>query len=284
MEEERHKLLVIIVTYKSSKYINKCIADILNQDIDSDILIVDNNSKDDIQNIVSSLGLNNVKMILNADNFGYAAAVNQGLLVAMTSNYEYVFVMNPDVEIADIDVLSLLIKSFQQNPMAGAIGPYVVQSSWGDQGPNISDEVESVDWISGCGMLLRLDVVRDIGFFDEQYFLYFEESDYLRRLMRKGYKVIINNSAIITHLGGASTNYVPTKCYYYMIRNIFLFVKKNTWHVDRKFALTEIAWHLRNKFYWPMHPFRIIAYVLGVISGLYIMLARYDTPCKRVTL
>jgi len=264
-------ILVVIVTYKSERYILKCLSDVLKQDLPCDIMIIDNNSKDNLSKIVTQLNHSNISLVLNDTNYGYASAVNQGLQRALEIGYKYVFVANPDIEIDNAQTLSTLVGSFDNDPNIGAVGPHVIQVSWGEYNNSDNRSIEEVSWISGCGIMLTRDSIEKVGFFDEDYFVYFEESDYLRRLSRNGIKIVKNNSAIIKHLGGASTNGMPTKCYYYMIRNIFLFSKKNVLKFNISKGVSEIVWQLRNKFYFPMHPFRLLAFVLGVLSGLVIL-------------
>jgi GT2 family glycosyltransferase len=92
-----------------------------------------------------------------------------------------------------------------------------VNSSAGSQ-PTYSD------WLHGSNLLLRATTLKEVGLFDERYFLYFEDTELCHRINLKGWKCLFVPSAMIEHLGSASTqdSRKHWRSYYY-IRNRFLF-------------------------------------------------------------
>ena len=91
------KLSLIIVTYNSYKYIQKCIQSILDSIEpfdDYEIIIIDNNSKDNTIDIVNNFSNSKIKILKSNDNIGYSAAVNKAIEVA---KFEKILVLNPDL-------------------------------------------------------------------------------------------------------------------------------------------------------------------------------------------
>ncbi len=68
------------------------------------------------------------------------------------------------------------------------------------------DTAREVDWIIGACLLVRNSVVKQVGGFDEKFFMYAEESDWQRRIKNAGWTIAFTPAAVVTHLGGASGN------------------------------------------------------------------------------
>jgi len=276
MEKNRegYNVLNIVVTYKSCEYINTCLRALTNQTYRSHkILVVDNRSEDNIEENIRKF--NGVQLLKNEKNHGYAYAVNQGLKRALKDDAEFAFILNPDIEM-DSRVLEKLVTCAEQNPKIGAIGPNIIQMSWSNAENlnNLSSEegIVYVDWLSGCGILVRMEAVKQIGLFDPDYFLYWEETDFLFRLKKGNWKIAKVNSAIMKHVGGASSKYIKTKSYYYFIRNIFVFARKNISPQGHREAIKIIMRNLWDFFHFPMHPLRFMAYISAVFVGTIIYL------------
>jgi GT2 family glycosyltransferase len=271
--ENRHNdyplVLVVVVTYNSLKYIDRCIQSIEMQQYENKrILIIDNNSTDNTVNVIHK----HILVYKNQHNRGYASAVNQGLLHGLYIGAKYILILNPDTKMYESSLLHL-VEAAESDREIGVVGPEIVDENASVTGYSNIGVVESgITWISGCGMLLRSKVITDVGLFDTRYFLYYEETDYLLRMTRKHWKIAKCNSATILHTGSVSTNTIKTRAFYIMIRNIFVYSKKNMINNGYLNCIRIICSDVSSKFYFPMHPLMFFAFVMGIICGTMIFL------------
>lgn len=176
-------------------------------------------------------------------NLGYAGGMNAGLSFWSDVDPEVpVLLVTPDARVGE-GVVAELLSALDAHSAAGAAGPVVVYSTeprrrigaGGTVHPRrgrirLLSEVRGrepyeVEWIEGCCMLLRPEAVREIGGFDEEYFLYFEEVDLCHRLRKGGWRVLLVPGASVLHLkepGGQGAHY-----FYYMVRNAYRFWRRN---------------------------------------------------------
>lgn len=192
---------------------------------------------------------NRLVLIKNDENYGFAEGNNIGIRFALKFlNPDYILLLNNDT-VVDKKFLNELIKIGNSNDSIGILGPTVywyhennkIQSAGvklkfnlGMQkvlGLNELDigqfkEVSSIDYVSGCALLAKSDIFSKVGYFDKDYFLYWEELDLCFRASNEGYKIVHVPKAKIWHKGSVSST-TGIKVYY-MIRNCFWFMKKNT--------------------------------------------------------
>ncbi|MBC7321356.1 glycosyltransferase, partial [bacterium] len=222
---------IIIVTYNSSSTISQCLNSIISNTSNTpiEIIIVDNNSKDDTVKICKEiLSKANVpfKIIENQKNIGYSAGANRGV---EASKGEFIVFMNPDVFVFK-DWLSEMLKYFQIENV-GAVGPvsdyvaglqkfqlYTEQNTFSDLGTlsreiltkNRGKGIESKLLIGFC-LLTKRDVLERIGLFDENLFLGNDDLDFSWRLRINGYKLIIATDVFVHHKGQVSFKSEPSK-------------------------------------------------------------------------
>jgi len=231
------KLSIIIVSWNTQELLKKCLETILNygKNIDYQLIIVDNNSKDKSQELLSKLMIlnNKIEPIFNKKNFGFAKAVNQGL---KRSRSEYILLLNPDTQIKS-DTLGKSIEFMEQNQHCGVMGGKILNfdgsiqpsvrkfpSLWSQLfillkvhqflKPNsIKDyfafnfdynKVQQVDQVMGAFFLIRKKILEIVGYFDERFFIWFEEVDFCRRAQNANWLIFYNPEAEILHVGGAS--------------------------------------------------------------------------------
>lgn len=230
---------VIIVNFNTGKLLGECVGPI-KKSPNVEVVVVDNASTDDsaekLKTHKQSLPLcgnskrkttaENLKLISNQENVGFARAVNQGIKVA---HGEYILLLNPDTKVKPgvIDKMLVFAKS---TPDAGVIGAQLlnpddsVQASvfnfptvWGaikefwlgQKGtylkytPNGDQPVE-VDSVVGAAFLITPQARREVGLLDERFWMYFEDLDYCRRVKQAGLKVYYLPQAQIVHYHGMS--------------------------------------------------------------------------------
>jgi GT2 family glycosyltransferase len=188
-----------------------------------EIIVVDNGSTDDSVSAICNK-FPDVRIISNDLNLGFAKANNQGLAAGRG---RYFLLLNSDTLVLP-DALNRLVAVADHNPGVGIIGPKLLnmdgtlQKSWATFptfwseliGKNFrrrhsvanSQFAYEVDWIMGACMLVRSEIVTDVGMLDEDYFMYSEETDWCYRTKRKGWKVWYLSNSEIYHLGGGSAN------------------------------------------------------------------------------
>ncbi|MEE4300805.1 MAG: glycosyltransferase family 2 protein, partial [Pseudomonadales bacterium] len=103
-------------------------------------------------------------------------------------------------------------------------------------------EATPVDWVAGCSLLIRREVIERVGMFDEGFFLYYEETDLCLRAAREGFETWFVPDASVAHVGSASTNFQdhskPRARYWFESRNRYF--RKN--HGRTYLLLANVAW------------------------------------------
>ncbi|MCX8128610.1 MAG: glycosyltransferase family 2 protein [Clostridia bacterium] len=238
---------IIILTYNGIKNTIDCIESLKKQTYKNyDIVLVDNKSEDYTVEIVKAR-FRNVLVIENMENLGYAGGNNVGLSYCISMGYKYVFVINNDITL-EPDALEKLIHFSESHNDVCVVGPvnhsffnkeetqFLYSSLLMEKyefrvytdAENGRKEYET-DYVNGAAMLIKTQVLKDIGLFDDNYFLFWEESDLCLRIRRHGYKCMVLTDSVIYHKESASfsdTNYSPLKNYY-LQRNKLYFFKKN---------------------------------------------------------
>ncbi|GAP10785.1 predicted glycosyltransferases [Bellilinea caldifistulae] len=188
------------------------------------------------------------RIIRLTENKGYAGNNNAGIHAALQAGADWVFVLNEDT-ILDPLSISHLIQFGISNQQAGILGPLVyhfdepeiIQSAGGKItkswqaihiGQNEQDQGQfiqpiQVDWISGCAILIRREVIEQVGGIDERYFYYWEETEWCIRARSAGWQVWMVPQAKIWHKG-VQRNYQPSpNVTYYATRNRLLTLSKH---------------------------------------------------------
>lgn len=217
---------VIIVTYNSEKTIRACIDSILKFEEIVEIIVVDNNSSDGTTRQVKEYEPQ-VNLIEQSTNLGFAKGNNLG---AAFSKGEYLVFLNPDTRVLSKNDLDAIITTLINNPEFGLIGPglkrpggqeqltvrnlptvfrafceYVlaVKGSYDFYNPK-SKELVSVESVVGACMVIKKDLFEKVGKFNEKYFLYFEDLDLCRSILKRGLKIGFLPKVTLEHIIGAS--------------------------------------------------------------------------------
>tara|TARA_B100001123_G_C15277901_1_gene1012917 strand:- start:1161 stop:2006 length:846 start_codon:yes stop_codon:yes gene_type:complete len=190
-------ITVIITSFKSNDKIINCLKSINNQ---CKVIVVENSNDTKIKQMIESQ-FNNVNCILSGANLGYGRANNLGLKNVKT---KYALILNPDatLEKSTLENFLILVK---QNLDFAIIGPMEQEKS-----KSISlidkknDSLIKVENVKGFAMFLNLEQFEEVGFFDENFFIYFEEIDLCKRLSKLNKKIYLSSEIKINHLGAQS--------------------------------------------------------------------------------
>jgi len=224
--KENIELSIVIVNFNSGDYLSNTINSIYDNRprISFEIIVIDNNSNDNSL-IKTRKNHLNVEIIKLSENFGFAKANNIGV---KKSKGKYILILNNDTEISNGSI-DTLISLLNNNPKFGIVAPIIYyedrtpQLSFGNDPGIISefftkyfskilfkiqvkllgDEFEmEVDWVSGACFLISKELYNSIGGFDENFFLYYEDCDFGKRVRESGFSnCITSKSKIIHHLG-----------------------------------------------------------------------------------
>ena len=191
-----NNLTVIIVSFHSENKIFDCINSI-NKNVR--IVVIENSNN---QNLKKKLELtySNVICILSKKNLGYGAGNNLGLSMVDT---DYALILNPDV-VLNIDTLDNFNLNVRKYPDFGIIAPISKNEEYGNFNFLKDQTIKEVEYVKGFAMFFNMKKVKEINFFDENFFLYFEEIDLCKRLNKRGIKIFIDPSMVVNHFGGAS--------------------------------------------------------------------------------
>lgn len=227
------------------------------------VLVVDNGSQDDSVAAIHSIHPE-LRVIETKCNLGYAGGNNVGIERAMEDGADFLLVLNNDTICAP-DVVDRLLAAAARHPHAGMFCPRMLymddpQRVWFDGAhwrsgaltfgfpgkdrpeAELDTDDHDTDYACGAALFVRAQVVREVGMFDERYFLVWEESDWCYRARRAGWSSMVVPSARIWHKVGASfgSEESPLRTYF-SARNKLVWVARHGSRGERLRALAAAA-------------------------------------------
>jgi GT2 family glycosyltransferase len=208
----------IVVTYNGSYWIRKCLNSLLSSTQRTAIVVVDNGSADDTLSILEN-EYPDIIVCKQAKNLGFGKANNVGIKIAVENKADYVFLLNQDAWVKEDCIASILnctqknnygiIAPFQLNYDGNGIEKYFNNYILGNEcGTYISDlyfnqvlEMYPLNFVHAAGWFINVSCINAVGYFDELFFHYGEDNDYIQRLHYKKLKVGICTNAIMYHFG-----------------------------------------------------------------------------------
>ncbi|MGW0017274.1 WecB/TagA/CpsF family glycosyltransferase [Rhodococcus sp. NPDC003382] len=239
----RAVVTVVVVTHNSADDISRLIDDLslAAHELSIRVVVVDNRSSDGTPALVRLHP--DVTLVETGGNLGYAGGINAAL--PFVDPCDAVLILNPDLTLA-VDTVTRLMASLRCDDRIGAVVPLILDEN-GELYPSIRREpslmgavgdalfggrlrkrprflseivynpedyldAHDVDWATGAAVLIRAWVAREVGPWNEEFFLYSEETDYFRRIRKGGHLVRFEPSAIVQHRqGGSGTSPVLTR-------------------------------------------------------------------------
>ena len=254
------ELSIIVLNYKSDNLVKQCLKNIadLNLQIDHEVIVVDNNSKDNISSIMRE-HFPQYRFIQSNENKGMGAGNNVGF---RNSRGKYILILNPDVVVFEnsIEKLLELIKKYEK---IGCVAPKLIYPNKNYQSSRYrfptffmpvfvrtglkkfykdkvrkylmedipADNSHPIDWARGSALLLDREIFERVGGFDERFFMYLEDTDLCRSVWNSDYEVWYEPNSQMAHYYSRESN-------------------NNTWFLDlfRKMAWVHIfSWF---KYFW----------------------------------
>ncbi|MDI6827010.1 MAG: glycosyltransferase family 2 protein [Armatimonadota bacterium] len=249
------EVVAIILNWRTPELTAKCVHSLLasNFEMPFPIVVVDNNSGDESVGYLVEHFDGKIEIIEAKENRGYAGGMNMGLHRAADLGAKYTFLLNSDIEV-DAQAVPELYYAAERHPDGALFGPRIfdmgksedrwfVGGRWDwfqgtirivreRQSDMLPLEPRQIEFVNGAAMFLRMSCMQKIGMFDEQYGIYFEESDLCSRAARAGYTLWHVPRASVRHVCGASVSRAVDKTshdigQYYRTRNRLLWGKKN---------------------------------------------------------
>ena len=250
---------IVIVNFNSSGLLNNCINAVFKsnrQNLSVQVVIVDNKSTDDSLNL-DHLNNSQITLIKNKENKGFGYACNQG--VNALEKVDYLLFLNPDTEVG-INTFNKSVDFLKNNSNVSVLGTMhkneegIIQKScsytpipltiiWDIFGlsklfPNIFtpatlmtnfDHKDSryVDQVMGAYMLMEKSVFDNLGGFDTDFFVYYEDSDFALRAAELGLKSYYNSEIEIMHRGRGTTKKIFHTTLFYNLRSRIQFTYKH---------------------------------------------------------
>ena len=190
-------ITIVITSFKSDEIIRNCLNSI---DKQYQVILVENSNNLELKKNIER-EFTNVECILTGKNFGYGKANNIGLKKVKT---KYALILNPDATLQAF-ALEYFFEAIKQVPEFAIIAPHIQEKK--DENKKIDNKSSHpilVKNVKGFAMFLNMPEFQDIGFFDENFFFYFEEIDLCKRLINNNKKIYLVPSIKINHIGGQS--------------------------------------------------------------------------------
>ena len=194
---------VIMVSFYSQSLIEKTINFI---DKEIEIIVIENSNSFECKELLEKK-YQNVKVILSEENLGNGAGINVGL---KNSNTKYAFYIDIDTEVQKDTIKNLLNEASKTDDFA-LLAPLVENYEY--KKTDYYDDIKAEDsnkrrmnFVPGCAMFFNIEKIKHIGFFDENFFLFFEENDVYMRCHKNQHKIYLIKSAKIIHTGEKSVD------------------------------------------------------------------------------
>jgi N-acetylglucosaminyl-diphospho-decaprenol L-rhamnosyltransferase len=219
-----NKVWVVIVTYNGAKWINRCLESIKCSSINAKVIIVDNDSKDDTQSIITTK-FPLYTLIQNKKNVGFGEANNIGIRYALQNGADYVALLNQDAWLHE-NALELLLTTSEKyseygilSPMfysydGNSLDPFLVKYIYPTNIKLASDvffqggqDVYEVGLMPAAMWFLKKEAVIEVGGFDPLFFMYGEDNDLWERFKFRSWKVGIATKPVVYHYYPSTENY-----------------------------------------------------------------------------
>ena len=278
------KVSIILVNYNGAVHTKECIESLLKIEYTNyDIYIVDNKSTNDNFKDIMIEYENEKKIcvIFNDKNLGFSGGNNVAIEKAMQMKSDYVLLLNNDT-VVEKDFLSIMMKNTANKDNLGITTCnikmyYEREKNWyaggflnksGSATILYTDEASSDDitFVSGCCMLIPIEVIKDVGMLSEDYFLYFEDTDYCSKVVKKGYKLLYCSETTIYHKESVATGKKTPLYSYYFARNRLIYIRKCMSGVGKIYAyIYSLLWLMKK---CVIREFKIKYVFMGIWEAL----------------
>jgi len=265
---------IIICNFNKVDYLKGCLETLYKSNFENltyDVIVVDNASNDGSPDFIKE-NYPQIILLENETNTGGSGGFDRGIRYTMQKEYQYVVLLDNDILLEDNTILNLF-KYIKENPKVGVVGskictmdnPDILQEmgSFIDfenrfnvytplkshRDDNSLPETVVCDYVPACCMITSKEVLKKVGGFNVDHFIYWDDMDWCTRVKKAGYEIhSINNSRVFHKMGAA--NHTNTFGLYYFERNrIMFFLKYIEEDKFDKFSSSICDWFLRMSFF-----------------------------------
>ncbi|MFH1858709.1 MAG: glycosyltransferase family 2 protein [Patescibacteria group bacterium] len=257
------KVFIIILNWNNWPDVKECLESLKNNDYPNyEVVIVDNDSKEKPQ------ASDGVKVIYNNKNLGFSGGNNVGIKYALKQDTDYILLLNDDT-IVTPDFLSKMVKAAESDSKIGMVGSKIYfykdrNKLWFaggiinwlynkgemkgyneiDKGQYDQPDIQESSYLTGCCLLVKRMVIEKIGLLPEEYFAYYEDTDWSLAAQKAGFKTVFVPKARIWHKGSKSSREFSKPYIYYHVRNGLIFASKYApWYIKPIIHL-DIVWRI----------------------------------------
>jgi GT2 family glycosyltransferase len=271
------RVVIVILNWNGRDDVLECLASTRRLHYRNfEIVVVDNGSSDDSVSAISSQ-FPDITLVQTGANLGYAGGNNVGIRWALDHSAAYVLVLNNDTTVS-ADLLHAFVGAARTLPAGSVLGAKIffhvkpdtlwfaggmwngrtnklMHIGYGRQDGAAFNCPDEVDYVTGCALFASADTFKDVGLFDERFFLTFEETDWCYRARARGHKCIVVPDARLWHkvsssFGGADSPLID----YFMVRNQLLWAKNHLPRSARRGLHRENV-HLLRRIFLPPFAF-----------------------------
>jgi hypothetical protein len=253
------KISIIILNCNGGKFLNNCLKSVFATNYpDFEVILVDNGSTDGSPQLAlrQFASPKNLQVILNEKNLGFAGGNNQG---ATKAKGDWLLFLNNDTEVEKNWLRNLIDEVLKDKKVAAAgckqrslvkrthldaVGGYLDRFGWSqktgykEKDKGQYDKVCEIFYGQGSSLLVKADIFKKIGGFDESYIIYYEEVDLCWRIHLASFKIIFVPRALIYHFGGGWQKKQPASSFFYLMRRNHLTT------LIKNYSLANLAWIL----------------------------------------
>ena len=280
-----NELTIVINTFNSEDVIFKCLNSIQSN---QKVYVIENSNNESLKKKIETI-YPNVSCHLTGSNLGYAKGNNYGLSKVRT---KYALVLNPDTTL-EKNTIDNFINSASNLKDFAILAPALQNEFDKHQSLKDKPKIFKADKVKGFAMFLNLPHFKDIGFFDENFFIYLEEIDLCKRVIDKKKNIYLDKSIIINHLGGKSHN---SEINYEMELSRNWHWMWSTFYFDKKYygfliALLKIQKKLFSSFFKSIFYFLILnkekekiylQRLKGIIASIFGKKSSYRPKIKKI--
>ena len=209
------EILTIVVTYNAMKWLDRCLGSLIQSEVPTDIMIIDNGSVDGTCEYISR-NHPNVRLVRSDENLGFGQANNEGLRYALEHQYRYVYLMNQDAWISK-ETLGALVSAMESDSTIGILSPMQMTASGDRPDPRFAKwcpekalmeyassednggEVHEIPFVMAAHWMISRECLQKTGGFSPSFPHYGEDDNFIHRALYHGFRCCICSGAGAVH-------------------------------------------------------------------------------------
>jgi GT2 family glycosyltransferase len=265
------KVSIIVLNYNGKSTILECLTSLQQLHYPNyEVIVVDNGSEDGSVQVVQQQ-FPDITILQNSENFGFAEGNNCGIRYALEVGSHYILLLNNDT-VVEPSFLSSLVTVGKTYPDIGMLNPLIYtynpetiwfcagEINWGNgvthhvtelaqttHFPECEDIIFS-EYVTGCALLVKSEVIQKIGFLDPRFFAYYEDTDWSIRCQKAGWKTVVVPMAKIWHK--VSSTALPQEAFIWGHRNLIFFLWKHSSILQFPFRFRRAVYKCLHEFHW----------------------------------